>query len=369
VRWLVSSTRRTDRGAVRPVVRHEADRAGPAPWGWRGLGVFWISVLVILAVGGATLQWLGPPASPPRVMAGLPPSRPGVVAVRVHPGRTATGPITGPDPLLIEGTTGAQDHGAVGLPRIAPDGRAPMQVYAAGFDPTTKTPRIGLVLAGIGPDAAASTDAIAALPAAVTLAISPYTTAPDGVLQAARLAGHEYMLSIPMEPQGYPQNDPGPRALSTAVSPAENAQRLDWILGRMAGYAGVTGAFGEMRGERFAAVADQMGPVLASLASRGLLYVDPRPGAAPLPSVWSCDVDVVIDDPASPDSIDEHLAELERRAHDTGVAIGLVSAPRPGTIAHIKAWAGNLAARGAVLAPISALVARPAAASSPKAAP
>lgn len=339
---------------------------------WRGLALVWAALIVVLGVGGGALQWLGPPPPARRVVVPVPPARLDILAARARPGRTPPGPIAEPDPALLDAAQDAPVEGRsateLGPPRIAPDGRAPMQIYAAGFDPATRTPRIGLVLAGIGPDAAASQDAIHLLPAAVTLAVSPYAT-PDAVLEAARQAGHEFLLSLPMEPQGYPQNDAGTEMLSASLSPAENTRRLMWALSRAAGYVGVTGAFGEMRGERFAGVADQMGPVLASLARRGLLYVDPRPGAARLPSVWSCDVDVVVDDPPAPEAIDARLAELEKRAHDTGVAIGLVGAPRPVTLAHLKAWVGNLPARGAVLAPVSALVTRPPATASDKAAP
>jgi hypothetical protein len=127
----------------------------------------------------------------------------------------------------------------------------------------------------------------------------------------------------------------------------------------VAGYVGATGALGDMRGERFAEVADQMDSVLVTLAARGLLYVDPRPGAARLPSVWSRSVDVVIDDPPGAAAIDARLADLEKRAHDTGTALGLIGAIRPITIEHLVAWAGNLAGRGYVLAPVSALVRAP----------
>jgi polysaccharide deacetylase 2 family uncharacterized protein YibQ len=274
----------------------------------------------------------------------------------MSPQRAASATIAAPDTALLE--TAPNEASGAGLPRIGPDGRAPMRVYAASFAPAGSMPRIGLVLAGVGLDAAASQAAIRSLPATVTLAISPYAATPDAVLAAAREAGHEYLLSLPMEPEGYPNNDPGRHALLTGTSPAENGRQLDWALTRFAGYVGVTGALGEMRGERFAAVADQIDPVLARVARRGLLYVDPRPGAARLPYVWSCDVDVVIDDPATPDGIDARLAELEKRAHDSGMAIGLVGAIRPMTIAHLKAWAGNLSGRGAVLVPISALVAQ-----------
>lgn len=328
----------------------------PPAGGWGTLGLFWAAVLAVLLAGGITLQLLGPPANPaPPQAAGAPAANLAQQAVR--PGRVGSGPIAPPDPALLEAVAGAAAGTA--LPRIGSDGRAPMQAYAAGFDAATKLPRIGVVLAGVGLDAAGSEDAIQALPAAVTLAISPYAADPNPVLAAARRAGHEYLLSIPLEPQGYPQNDPGLRALLTSQSPAQNAKALDWALARIAGYVGVTGALGALRGERFASLADQMQPMLATLAHRGLLYVDPRPGATKLPLVWSCNVDVVIDESPAADAIDARLAELERRAHDTGVAVGLVGAVHPVTIARLRAWAGNLAARGYVLAPISALVTPP----------
>jgi hypothetical protein len=325
---------------------------------WRGLGVFWACVLGVLVVGGVTLQVLGPPPGSVARTAAAPPPRPVMAGL---PGRTAVGPVAGPvaapDQALLEPVP--DDTSGAGLPRIAADGRTPMQVYAARFDPATKAPRIAVLIAGVGLDETASEDAIRALPAAVTLAISPYAEKPEAVADAARRAGHEYLVSLPLEPQGYALNDPGRRALLTSASPAENAQRLYWVLSRLTGYVGATGALGDMRGERFAAMPEQMDPMLATLAARGLLYVDPRPGAPPLPDVWSRTVDVVIDDPPSAASIDARLAELEKRAHDTGVALGLIGAVRPVTMEHLLAWVGDLAGRGYALAPVSAIVTPP----------
>ena len=251
------------------------------------------------------------------------------------------------------------DKSAAGLPRIGTDGRTPMQVYAARFDRATTLPRIAIMIAGVGLDEAASEDAIGKLPAAVTLAVSPYAAAPADVAYAARQAGHEYLVSIPMEPQGFALNDPGNRALLTSATQADNAARLDWVLSRLAGYVGATGALGDMHGERFAAVPDQIDPVLATLAARGLLYVDPRPGTAQLPGVWSRTVDVVVDHPPDAASIDARLADLEKHAHDTGTALGLIGAIRPVTMEHLLSWVGNLAGRGYALAPVSAIVVRP----------
>ena len=282
-------------------------------------------------------------------------------AIAGRPGRAIPGPVAAPDPALLEPAPGEAPGAAARawLPRIAADGRTPMQVYAAGFDPANKAPRIGILIAGVGLDEAASEDAIRALPAAVTLAVSPYAGAPDVVAAAARQAGHEYLISLPLEPQGYALNDPGDRALLTSLSPADNARQLDWVLSRLTGYVGATGALGDLRGERFADVPDQMDPMLATLAARGLLYVDPREDQARLPHVWSRAVDVVIDDPPTAASIDARLAELEKRAHDTGVALGLIGAIRPVTMEHLVAWVGNLSGRGFALGPVSALVTSP----------
>jgi uncharacterized protein len=143
-----------------------------------------------------------------------------------------------------------------------------MQVYAARFDPATKAPRIAILIAGVGLDETASENALRTLPAAVTLAVSPYARTPDAVVAVARQTGHEYLASIPMEPQGYALNDPGNRALLSSAPPADNARLLDWVLSHLAAYVGATGALGDMRGERFAQVEDQMVPVLATLATR-----------------------------------------------------------------------------------------------------
>ncbi len=237
----------------------------------------------------------------------------------------------------------------------------PMQVYAGGFDSTTQRPRVGLILAGVGTDPTASETAIHSLPGGVTLAISPYPQNLEKLLAAARLAEHEYLLSIPMEPQGFPLNDPGPEALMTTVPPEENYKRLLWALSRIGGYVGATGALGSMRGERFASLPDQINPILRVLAQRGLLYVDPRPGAPPLPWVWDRSVDLVIDDPPTAAEIDSKLAQLSRLAQQKGSALGLAGTVRPVTTDRIAAWASGLTAAGLVLAPVSALVQPPAA--------
>jgi hypothetical protein len=237
-----------------------------------------------------------------------------------------------------------------------------MAIYAAGFDPSNLRPRVGIVIAGIGMSEAESLAAIKDLPEGVTLAISPYAGNTERLLAAARITEHEYLLSIPMEPDGYPVNDPDDRhALMTSLAPAENLERLQWVLSRLGGYVGVTNALGQMHGERLSDMPSQLDPVLAEVAHRGLLFVDARTGQPPLTDAWNRSVDVQIDaDPVDAAAVDQRLNALTQMALQRRSALGLVSVPRPMTLTQVAAWINTLAEKGVALAPVSALVRPPA---------
>lgn len=364
-------------------------RVRPVASGWRLLGMFWAVVLLVVSIGATVLQVLGPPprpppppplprpapplprpaAAPPAASAPQPSvtevarsdspvSQRATVAPQRRPGRSTPGPTADPDPALLEA---APNDPAEMLPRIAADGRMPMQVYAAGFDPSSRRPRIGVIVAGIGMNRADSVQAVRSLPKGVTFAISPYAGHLEDLLSVIRLADAEYLVSVPMEPQSFPLNDAGPHALMTNLPREENQARLYWALSRLAGYVGVTNALGPMQGERFAGVPEQINPILAEVGRRGLLYVDARRGGAgrpgDLPHVWSRGVDLVIDQPAT--QIDQNLVTLEHLAHEQGSALGLAGAPMPKTVQRIAVWADRLIGQGLTLAPVSALVVPP----------
>lgn len=348
---------------------------------WRLLAGFWLLVTGLIAVTAGTLAYLGPlnkkvepstelemdshdvvhplvTASPPL----LPPAPPSRVTTLPSLGATRTAnEITPPDPALLEPS--ALYAGGF-LPRIDGDQRNPMQVYATTFNTTDPRPRIAILMAGIGMNEAESQTAIALLPPAVSLAVTPYAVRLDKVLGTARSHGHELLLSIPMEPQGYPLNDTGNQSLLTGATLATNAQRLEWAMTRFAGYVGATGALGELRGERFAAAADQMAPLLETLARRGLLYVDPRPTVfrsmdQPARQGSTRGVDLVLDDPPGAAELDRRLARLEQVARDRGSALGFIGKPSPVSVDRIAAWAVGLAGRGLALAPVSVVVQMP----------
>jgi uncharacterized protein len=340
--------------------------------GWRGFGRFWLLIAGLLVLAGVALQMAGPPAPPaPRQVPGAPaqtndaekspvaaaqPQATPPKTAATRSGRDTPGPIADPDPALLEPAPGFAPNQ---LPRIASDGRLPMQVYAAGFDGSSRRPRVGLVLAGLGLNQAESEAAVRALPLGITLAISPYAQNTGKLLSAARSTEHEYLISIPMEPQGFPLNDPGKQALMTNLSMEQNRARLIWVLSRLQGYVGAIGAEGSQRGERFASLPEEMGLVLGELAKRGLLYVDPRPGSQPPALVWGRSVDVIVDEPPTATDVETKLAQLVQIARAKGSALGFAGTPRPVILQRLAMWAANLQADGLALAPVSALVQPP----------
>jgi polysaccharide deacetylase 2 family uncharacterized protein YibQ len=286
------------------------------------------------------------PTPPPAAAAPIAP------AALPRPPGLAPHAILPPDPALLE----ASPHGL--LPRRGADGRLPMQAYAQPFRRTEIRPRIGIVVADIGLSTALSEEAIRRLPPQIALALSPYAPQLDALAARARERGMETVISLPLEPAGYPLNDPGVRTLLTSRTPAQNADNLDWALSRFQGYIGAIGAIGTMRGERYAQMPEHIRRLHETLQERGLLYIDPRPGASP-GRVWGRSVDLILDDPATRSEIERRLAELETAARLRGSALGFAGNATPVLIDRLASWAIGIEARGLMLVPVSTLAREP----------
>jgi len=298
-----------------------------------------------------------PPAPRQAVAEAMPPPPPTPAA---PPSPSAAAP---PPPAAAPATEQALlEPGPDGpLPIIARDGREPWRVYARPFDMSDKRPRIAIVIFGLGLSAAPTEASIKDLPGAVTLALEPYGERLPDWAAAARAAGHELLLSVPMEPADYPRQDPGPYTLLTSVDAKENLRRLDWVLSRITGYVGVA----NVNGARFTGSRTDLLPVLEEIRKRGLLFVEGRAAeqsaadalSAPmaLPRVVS---DRVLDTDVTGATVDRQLSELEEVARRRGAALG-VGYLYPVTVARVAGWAKTLDKKGLVLAPASALGAMP----------
>ncbi len=267
------------------------------------------------------------------------------------------------EPVLVVADPALIERSALGpLPIIAHDGRQAWQVYARPFNLADRRPRLAVVITGLGLDADLTRAAIERLPGAVTLGFSPYAHELGDWVGAARRAGHEVVLELPMEPADFPRGeDPGPETLLTSLAPEKNLERLQWILSRATGYVGLVGVMGE----RFAATSVNLAPILDAIKARGLLFIDDRAAAGTVAvtlarqngMAWA-----MADQPLEGDAtaIDQALANLESVARRRGVALGLGSL-HPVTLDRLGAWIAGLDAKGLALAPCSAIVKRQAA--------
>jgi len=299
------------------------------------------------------------PAAPETQQAALetPAAPPAGAAVPPVP-ESETGSVTLPAvpvPELVE----ESQYGP--LPKVAADGRRPVEVYARPSRYAAAgaggPPRIAILVTGLGLPGGPTGDVLKGLPAPMSVAYGAYgRSLQDGVTRA-RADGHEVLLQIPLEPNNYPTVDPGPHTLLTSLPPEENMKRLQWLMSRYAGYVGVTNHMGA----KFESVPESFQPVLEELKRRGLLYVDD--GSAKDSTAWQIAntigldysvVSVQIDAGQSAD-IAKQLAQLETVAKERGAAIGVVYA-KPATIKQLTEWAAKLEAKGIVLVPVSAAV-------------
>ncbi len=251
-------------------------------------------------------------------------------------------------PAPIAGLT-AQGPGGAPLPIISPDGRTPAQAYARPFQSDGR-PKIALVIGGLGLNAKTTRQAIEQLPPEVTLSFVPYSEGLQAWIDLARSNGHEVLLEAPMEPNDYPDNDPGPYTLMAKASPQETTERLEWLLSRATGYFGVTNYLGS----KFVATDAAMATFSGNLRTRGLAFVDDGSAVQRGGGVPRASADAVIDDELAGDAIDNQLLRLETNATRNGQAMGAGFA-YPLTLDQVARWASSLSQRGFQLAPVSAV--------------
>lgn len=275
-------------------------------------------------------------------------------AVVAGSGAPVTAPRVAAQPLPAAPIAGLSQPGPDGpLPRIAPDGRVPAQAYARPFVANGK-PRVALIVGGLGLNPDTTRAAIERLPAEVTLSFVPYAQGLQAWIDMARAQGHEVMLEMPMEPTGYPANDPGPYTLLANADAADVQAKMNWLLSRATGYFGVTNYLGD----RFLTSDEGMTAFMTVLRQRGVAFLDDgsmsrRPGA------WArASANRIVDEEQSPTAIMGQLNALEALAKARGQALG-TGFSYPVTVEAAARWTAGLEARGLQLAPASALANRP----------
>ena len=269
--------------------------------------------------------------------------------------------ITNTRPVLVkapvEMVTEMTDQGP--LPRIASNGAKPSDVYAkkGGMnDLHSDAPKIVLILGGMGLNEKLTRSAITQLPSEVTFAFAPYGNNIQAQVDKARDEGHEIFLQLPLEPVGFPANNPGPRTLLADAEAKTNQDNLTWLLSRFAGYAGVI----NYMGGRFLSTPSALKPVLTELKHRGLDFIEDGSNNTSSTDAVASSISMpvlhgaaVIDQNPDPVAINAALDALEQQAQGGEIAIG-TGTGLDVTISTVKDWIGAAQARGVVIIPATA---------------
>jgi hypothetical protein len=273
---------------------------------------------------------------------------PGAPSHFALPAGADTGPaIAGGKPRLAEPVNPPTDKTAIDAPppRFA-------NLVAIKLDTSKVTPasaKVAVVIGDLGLNQVATDTAINKLPAAVTLAFSPYARDLKKWMDKAKASGHEVLIEVPMESKAFPAEDPGPLGLLTSADAKDNQEKLDTIL-KNAGPA--IGVFDD-EGSKFRESDANIAPVFATLKEKKLFYVQGEPGVrvgeATVPSAVA---DVVLDERPFRAAVDARLDYAERLAKYQGSAVAALSA-KPIGFERLVLWIEQAQKKGIALTPIS----------------
>ncbi len=227
--------------------------------------------------------------------------------------------------------------------------------HAVAWVPRSDRPMIAVVIDDMGIDRK-RTARIIALPGPLTTSFLSYANDLEVQTGNARMAGHELMLHIPMEPER-PRRDAGYNVLETSLPDRELMRRLLWSLNRFDGFVGINNHMGS----RFTADRKGMYRVMRLLKERGLLFLDsrttPKTVAAEIANELGVSFvkrDVFLDDTPTPAGLARQMREAESIARREG-AVVVIGHPRDATIVALRQWLAHLEERGFALVPLSAI--------------
>ena len=243
------------------------------------------------------------------------------------------------------------------LPIIAKDGRQPWIEYSRNFKHSDRKPRVAIIINNLGLSATYTEQILKLMPKNITLSFSHISPKLKKWVREARQKGFEVLIDLPMEPDGFPRNDPGRSTLLTSLSEVENLNRLEYVMVQSGGYVGLLST----HGSKFTLNSELLLPILKAIKDRGLLFVDSRTTSQSLGPELSSDIqlprafnNVFIDKIPSQGHITTKLRELERIVMDKKFAVA-IARPLPISMEILSEWASSLKKKGIALAPITAI--------------
>jgi len=174
--------------------------------------------------------------------------------------------------------------------------------------------------------------------APLTLSFLPQAPFAKEMVQQAFQKGKETLLHLPMEPNAFPQNNPGPKALLTSMSDEEIRKILEEDF---EGFPQVAGVNNHM-GSRFTEDREKMTLVLRAIKEKKLFFLDSRTtpqtvilSVASQVGIKAIQRDIFLDNIVDEEAIRGQLELLIRLAQERGFAVAC-GHPYPQTLRAIK---------------------------------
>ena len=280
-----------------------------------------------------------------------PAASPAADASPVSSPSAAANPPTGLSDALSEKSA----NGA--LPTISADGTKPWKHYAKNYVHKGNVPIIAVVVTGLGQNKSV-TDMAIKMPENFSLSFNPYAKEFPLWTSAARAAGHEILIDLPLEPSNYPASDPGPYGLLIGNGNQANTTRLEWLMSRGQGYVG----FVTPQNDAFSTNAESVKALLWTLEKRGLMILMAHePAKNDVSDVINnskaayATSDMLIDEELSATAIQSRLLSLQKTASKRGFAIGIAQ-PFPLTLQQLSEWANKQQKEGFEIVPLTNIV-------------
>jgi len=261
-----------------------------------GIG-FLLLIALVVAAGYLLYLFFGRPASPP-----APPAAP-----------QQTGKAAAPELPPFE---------------VYPDRDRPVRppLPEEKIPPAAGLPKVALIVDDLGYDRRMAQRFIR-LGVPMTFSILPNGPFSKKIADMAAQQGMEIMVHLPMEPNEFPDIDPGPGALLTTMDANELIRQLNEHLDALPTARGVNNHMGSKMTTR----AEQLYQIFSVLKKRELYFIDSRTTAETIcqPSAKLFQLrfgqrDVFVDHVEEPEFIRKQLRLLIKTAESHGEAIGIL---------------------------------------------
>lgn len=217
--------------------------------------------------------------------------------------------------------------------------------------------QVAIIVDDLGRDLAVS-ERLLGIDAAITFSVLPGEAHAREVAEHAHQRGREVLIHLPMEPEGYPEVNPGNDALLVAQSAEETRIRFNNFRQRVPHAVGGNNHMGS----RFTADRQGMRRILGLMREDGMFFIDSRTTPASVAMLEARNLgmavagrDVFLDNDADVAKITAQVEKLVKLAQRRGQAIGICH-PHAETLKALEQVLPRLRRRGIEVVPVSLLL-------------